>query len=379
MRFAPKTDMAASKPASTATPALGDQRRFDKWIALLASIAIALHLVVRFGSHADEILGDFLLAEWPLIFALVGGGLPLVAELTWKLVHREFGSDLLAGISIVTSIVLGEYLAGTLVVLMLSGGEALEAYAMRSASSVLAALARRMPSQAHRKTKETIHDVAVDQVAVGDTLVVFPHEVCPVDGTVLDGHGTMNESFLTGEPYLMPKSSGSTVISGAMNGEAALTIRADKLAIDSRYAQIMHVMRAAEERRPRLRRLGDQLGTVYTPLAVALALLAWGLSGDVHRFLGVLVVATPWFDFAGGATRHHHSRPVRAGTNRNLSHGDLRQDRHTDLRTAGADRDHRWRAERLPTPFGGQSVVVDRQRGAVLEASARGRDLERCP
>jgi len=293
MRFAPKTDMAASKPASTATPALGDQRRFDKWIALLASIAIALHLVVRFGSHADEILGDFLLAEWPLIFALVGGGLPLVAELTWKLVHREFGSDLLAGISIVTSIVLGEYLAGTLVVLMLSGGEALEAYAMRSASSVLAALARRMPSQAHRKTKETIHDVAVDQVAVGDTLVVFPHEVCPVDGTVLDGHGTMNESFLTGEPYLMPKSSGSTVISGAMNGEAALTIRADKLAIDSRYAQIMHVMRAAEERRPRLRRLGDQLGTVYTPLAVALALLAWGLSGDVHRFLGVLVVATP--------------------------------------------------------------------------------------
>lgn len=78
-----------------------------------------------------------------------------------------------------------------------------------------------------------------------------------------------------------------------MNGEAALTIRADKLAVDSRYAQIMHVMRAAEERRPRLRRLGDQLGAVYTPLAVALALTAWGLSGDVRRFLGVLVVATP--------------------------------------------------------------------------------------
>ena len=285
--------MTNNKSASTATTQPGDEHRFDKWIALLALIAISGYLVVRFGGHADDSLGPFTLTEWPLITALAGGGLPLVAELTWKLVRREFGSDLLAGISIVTSIVLGEYLAGTLVVLMLSGGEALEAYAMRSASSVLAALARRMPSQAHRKTNETIHDVAVDQVVVGDTLLVFPHEVCPVDGTVLDGHGTMDESFLTGEPYLMPKSSGSTVISGALNGEAALTIRADKLAVDSRYAQIMHVMRAAEERRPRLRRLGDQLGAFYTPLAVGLALLAWGLSGDVHRFLAVLVVATP--------------------------------------------------------------------------------------
>ena len=276
-----------------ANPQPGDEHRFDKWIALLAAVAIAVHLALRWSPRGSELFGPFQLAEWPLIVALAGGGLPLVIELLWKALHREFGSDLLAGISIVTSICLDEYLAGTLVVLMLSGGEAIEAYAVRSASSVLEALARRMPTQAHRKTNETIHDIPVDQVAVGDTLLVFPHEVCPVDGTVLDGHGTMDESFLTGEPYLMPKSSGSTVISGALNGEAALTIRADKLAVDSRYAQIMHVMRAAEDRRPRMRRLGDQLGAFYTPLAVGLALLAWGLSGEVHRFLAVLVVATP--------------------------------------------------------------------------------------
>lgn len=285
--------MADQSQASIATPQLGDEHRFDKWIALLATIAIAAHLAVRWSERGSGLFGPFTLATWPLIVALTCGGLPLVAELSWKLLHRQFGSDVLAGLSIVTSLVLDEYLAGTLVVLMLSGGEALEAYAVRSASSVLAALARRMPTQAHRKVRETIHDIPVDQVAVGDTLLVFPHEVCPVDGTVLGGRGTMDESFLTGEPYLMPKSSGSTVISGAMNGEAALTIRADKLAVDSRYAQIMHVMRAAEERRPRLRRLGDQLGAFYTPLAVGLALLAWGLSGDVHRFLAVLVVATP--------------------------------------------------------------------------------------
>ncbi|TXT36120.1 MAG: heavy metal translocating P-type ATPase, partial [Planctomycetota bacterium] len=276
-----------------ATPQPGDEHRFDKWIAMLAVAAMAVHLALRGSPRGSELFGLFQVAEWPLIVALAGGGLPLVIELLWKAVHREFGSDLLAGISIVTSIFLDEYLAGTLVVLMLSGGEAIEAYAVRSASSVLEALARRMPTQAHRKSGETMHDIPVDQVAVGDTLLVFPHEVCPVDGTVLDGHGTMDESFLTGEPYLMPKSSGSTVISGALNGEAALTIRADKLAVDSRYSQIMRVMRGAEQRRPRLRRLGDQLGAFYTPLAVGLALLAWGLSGDVHRFLAVLVVATP--------------------------------------------------------------------------------------
>lgn len=270
-----------------------DEHRFEKWIALLATIAIAVHLAVRFTALGSELLGPLTCAEWPLIVGLVAGGLPLVAELSWKLLHRQFGSDLLAGISIVTSIFLGEYLAGTLVVLMLSGGEAIEAYAVRSASSVLEALARRMPTLAHRKSDETIHDIAVDQVVIGDTLLIFPHEICPVDGTVIDGHGTMDESFLTGEPYLMPKLSGSAVISGALNGEAALTIRADKIAGDSRYAQIMHVMRAAEQRRPRMRRLADHLGAFYTPLAVAIALMAWGLSGEVHRFLAVLVVATP--------------------------------------------------------------------------------------
>ena len=270
-----------------------DEHRYDKWIALLSAVGILLHLVLRFTSYGSTMLGWMEAQTWPLVIALCCGGIPLVAELLWKLIHLEFGSDLLAGLSIVTSIVLGEYLAGTLVVLMLSGGEALEAFAVRSASSVLDALARRMPTNAHRKSDNVIEDLAIDQVQVGDTLVVFPHEICPVDGTVQAGNGSMDESFLTGEPYLMPKSAGSVVLSGAMNGDAALTIRADKLAVDSRYAQIMHVMRAADEQRPPMRRIGDMLGAFYTPLSVAVALLAWWLSGDVVRFLAVLVVATP--------------------------------------------------------------------------------------
>jgi heavy metal translocating P-type ATPase len=277
-------------PAKLSPP---DEHRFDKWIALLATVAIAAHLVLRWTTSGSTQLGPLAIQDWPLIIALIGGGLPLVLELIWKLVHWEFGSDLLAGLSIITSVILGEYLAGTMVVLMLSGGEALEAFAVKSASSVLDALARRMPTIAHRKSGESIVDLAIDQVSIGDILVVFPHEVCPVDGTVQAGAGSMDESFLTGEPYLMPKSLGSTVLSGAMNGVAALTIRADKLAVDSRYAQVMHVMQAADENRPQMRRIGDKLGAFYTPLAIALALLAWWLSGDVVRFLAVLVVATP--------------------------------------------------------------------------------------
>jgi len=123
--------------------------------------------------------------------------------------------------------------------------------------------------------------------------VVHPHEICPVDGHVLDGHGTMDESYLTGEPYIIAKTPGSEVLSGAINGEAALTIRADRLAVDSRYAKIMQVMQDSEQHRPRLRRLGDQLGAYYTPMAVVIAGAAWLASGDPVRFLAVLVVATP--------------------------------------------------------------------------------------
>ncbi|WP_169977682.1 heavy metal translocating P-type ATPase [Tautonia rosea] len=264
-------------------------------IAVFTVAMIATHLVLRFGINTSATAWGIPAQRWPLLAALLFGGVPLVLELLSKMLRREFGSDLLAGISIITAVLLGEYLAGALVVLMLSGGEAIEAYAVRSASSVLEALARRMPSIAHRKAPEggSVADVALDEVAVGDELVVFPHEICPVDGEVITGHGTMDESFLTGEPYLMSKAPGSSVISGAINGESALTIRADKLAIDSRYAKIMEVMRASEQRRPRIRRLGDSLGALYTPLAVAIALLAWLLSGDAVRFLAVLVVATP--------------------------------------------------------------------------------------
>ena len=270
----------------------GDPASFRRFLPLLvagvALAGIAAHLVLRMlpGPRPPG-------AEIPLLAVLVLGGVPLVVTLLTQLARRELGADLLAGISIVTAAVLGEYLAGAIVVLMLAGGQALEQYALKRASSVLRALAERMPSTAHRKTPGGIEPVAIETIVPGDELVVLPHEVCPVDGVVTSGHGPMDESYLTGEPYVMSKAPGSDVLSGSVNGESLLTIRATRRALDSRYASIMEVMRRTEESRPRLRRLGDRLGAFYTPLALTVAVIAYLVSGSATRALSVLVVATP--------------------------------------------------------------------------------------
>jgi heavy metal translocating P-type ATPase len=262
--------------------------RREALIAALACAGILAHLWLRWGTDASAGLRNL-----PLYVVLVAGGTPLVLHLALKAVRRQFGSDLLAGISIVTAVLLDEYLAGSLVVLMLSGGQALEDVAVARASSVLQALAKRMPLAAHRRAGGHVAEVTLDAIAVGDQLVVFPHEISPVDGVVIEGRGVMDESYLTGEPFMMPKAPGSEVFSGAINGEQALTLRATRLPVDSRYARIMRVMQESEQHRPGLRRLGDELGAWYTPLSVGLASAAWAWSGEPVRFLAVLVVATP--------------------------------------------------------------------------------------
>ena len=229
----------------------------------------------------------------PLFVALAAGGVPLIFDLSRKLIKRGFGSDLLAGISIVVSVLLGEYLVGTIVVLMLSGGTALEQYATQRASAVLDAMAKRVPTIAHRRVDSAMEDVGLDQVRIGDSLVVFPHEICPVDGTVMEGRGTMDESYLTGEPYRISKIPGAPVLSGSINGDSALTITATRLVPDSRYAKIMAVMHEAGLNRPQMQRIADRLGSWYTPAALAVAGVGWAFSGDPKRFLAVLVIATP--------------------------------------------------------------------------------------
>jgi P-type E1-E2 ATPase len=136
-------------------------------------------------------------------------------------------------------------------------------------------------------------DIEVSQIQIGERLVVFPYEVCPADGVVLEGRGSMDESYLTGEPFLIQKAPGVIVLSGALNGETVLTISVSSSPSDSRYAKIIRVMREAEANRPQMRRIADRLGAWYTVLALGVAGIGWVLAGDPTRFLAVLVIATP--------------------------------------------------------------------------------------
>ncbi len=257
-------------------------------VALFAACNICLYLIFSF------------LVQWPpercrgfLIAVLLVGGGPLVFGLVRRALAGEFGSDLLAGISIIAATILGEYLAGAIIVLMLSGGSTLELYATHRASAVLEALAGRMPRIAHRKNGEQTVDVDVSEIRLGEHLVLFPHETCPVDGVVVEGRGSMNESYLTGEPFLMGKAPGAAVLSGALNSNSVLTISVSRLPADSRYAKIMRVMQEAEANRPKIRRIADRLGAWYTLLALSMGVAGWLIGGSAQRFLAVVVIATP--------------------------------------------------------------------------------------
>ena len=288
---APATGAPAGSP--TAGQALrGFASSRDGALALATLAAIAIHLVLKFGFGFESWAAD-----WPLVAMVVIGGIPLTIDVIKGAIEARGGADMLAAVSIISAVLLGEWLVAAIIVLMLSGGEALEEAASKRASATLDALARRSPSVAHRLRGATIadgvDDIHADDAEVGDLLLVLPHELCPVDGEVVDGDGAMDESYLTGEPYVVRKSKGSSVISGAVNGESALTVRAEKVAGDSRYAKIVGVLREAENNRPPMRRMADRLGGWYTLVALALGVLGWVISGDPTRFLAVVVIATP--------------------------------------------------------------------------------------
>src|SRR5690625_2510190 len=267
---------------------------YDGRLALATLAAIAIHLILALTVPASA---PWWVAQSPLILVVIAGGAPLVWEVLAALARREAGVDLLAAVAIFTAVVMGEWLVGAIIVLMLSGGEALEDAATARASAVLDALSKRSPALAHRLRGAHLEDgtdeVTAGEIAVGDRVLVRPHELVPVDGEVVEGRGTMDESYLTGEPYIVPKSVGSAVLSGAVNGEDALIIEATATAADSRYAQIVDVLTEAETRRPPIRRLADRLGGWYTAIALAIGIIGWLISGDPQRFLAVVVIATP--------------------------------------------------------------------------------------
>lgn len=209
------------------------------------------------------------------------------------MVRREFGLDVLAVTAILATVLVGEYVAALLVVLMLAGGEALEKYANRRARRELDALLTRAPLLAHRVVDGGYLDVPVDQVDIGDVLLVRPSEVVPVDAVLLSDETTLDQSSITGESLPVEKRAGALVPSGAVNGRQAVTIRAASTAAASQYQQIIALVAQAAQSKAAVVRLADRYAVPFTVSSLALGFLAWGLSNDPVRFAEVLVLATP--------------------------------------------------------------------------------------
>jgi heavy metal translocating P-type ATPase len=273
-------------PSAQAWPArlLDVLRQYPLPALVLALLLISLGLWLT---------GHRALADWTLMAIMVIGGVPLLWETLRQLMRREMGVDLIAILAISGSFLLGEYLAGAIIVLMLSGGEALEAFALRRARTSLTALAERAPRTAHIWQDGQLRDIPADRVEPEMIVVVKPGEMAPVDGVVLSGSSSVSEADLTGEPLPVRKDAGSIVLSGSLNLDSALEVRATKRSAESQYAQILRLVEAAQERKAPIHRLADRYGAWFTLLALGMAAIAWLISKDSVYALAVLVVATP--------------------------------------------------------------------------------------
>ncbi|KRE21154.1 heavy metal translocating P-type ATPase [Agromyces sp. Soil535] len=209
------------------------------------------------------------------------------------ILRGHWGLDILAVTAIVATVLVGEYVAALIVVLMLTGGEALEDYANRRAKRELDALLTRTPQLAHRLQDDEIVDVRADEVRPGDLLLVRPSEIVPVDATLRSDETAVDESSITGESVPVEKRAGDTLLSGSVNGQSAVEVVATATAADSQYQQIVALVAEAAASKAPVVRLADRYAVPFTLFSLALAGVAWWLSGDPVRFAEVLVLATP--------------------------------------------------------------------------------------
>lgn len=210
-----------------------------------------------------------------------------------KLLRKELGVDLIAVLAMSGALLLGEYLAGAIIAVMLTGGATLERFAIARARRELSALLRRAPHVAHRRVDAAIVDIGVNEVVFGDVLLVKPGEVVPVDGIMSSGSAVLDESALTGESRPVKFEPGAAVRSGGTNTGGPFDLRATTSAAASTYSGIIRLVRAAEESKAPFVRVADRYALAFLVLTIAVASLAWIISGSLIRALAVLVVATP--------------------------------------------------------------------------------------
>ena len=263
-------------------------RLIFRYPLVIATIAVAI------VAGALDLTGVRPWGQW----VASGFALIIAARSAWSMVRtlREgsWGVDILAVTAIVSTVLVGDYWASIVIVLMLTGGEALEDYAAHRAQRELRALLDRAPRFAHRETAPgATLDIPVESVVVGDVIEVRPGEVVPVDATVLDAPAVFDESSLTGESMPVTREPGSTAPSGAVNGGGVVRMLAAETAERSQYQAIIALVQSASNSKAPFVRLADRVALPFTIVAFLIAGIAWAVTGDPARFAEVLVVATP--------------------------------------------------------------------------------------
>jgi len=228
---------------------------------------------------------------WAAVIAVVL--VPLSIGVGRSLWNRDPGVDAIALLAMAAALAMGEYLAGAVVAVMLSGGNALETYAAGRAKRELRALLSNAPQTAHRYRDGGLEEVDAAAVVPGDRLMVKSGEVVPVDCSIVQGSTSLDESTITGESMPVPVSEGAILRSGAVNVGRPVDVVADRTAAESTYSGIVKLVRSAEQERAPFVRLADRFAIVFLPVTVLVAAAAWIFSGDEVRALAVLVVATP--------------------------------------------------------------------------------------
>lgn len=256
-------------------------------LPILALVGLISGLVSQFGSGRADIATNI----W--LVTLTIGGIPIIITTLKGILHGRLAADVVAMLAIITALFTEEYFAGVIIVLMQTGGEALERYSLHRASSSLQNLLARAPRTAQRKTDSHIEDIEVEQVQIGDTLVVRPGDLIPVDGILLSPQADVDEAALTGEPLSTGMLSGASLLSGSINVGEVFEMRATHVSTDSTYAQMVTLVRQAQQEKPALQRLADMYAVWLTPATLILCVLGWLITGQLSTILAVLVVATP--------------------------------------------------------------------------------------
>lgn len=253
---------------------------FFSIIALVAGIVI---FFLGYTSYAN--------ITW--FATLLIGGIPLVWKTLNKTLKKNFTSDIIAALAIVIAILLGQSFAGVIIVIMQSGGEALEDYGFKRASMSLETLMARAPKIARRKIGKSIEEIDVNEVEVGNKLVIRHGDLIPVNGTVISNEGYVDESALTGEPVPKTKRRGDKVLSGSVNVSGTFEIVTDKVSKESEYEKIVEIVKQAQSQKPGIQRLADKYAVLFTPITLILAGAGYLITGKIVTILSVLVVATP--------------------------------------------------------------------------------------